>query len=150
LGLRCSCGVRSNPTSETPSVSFVFENGGFRSGSLTLTVDVCADSLESSTLSAVFVEHTALVPVANFVFTSTSITRVSCSPNDDGTCIVTIVGEGLVAGELTPRDFDLNLVNRPSPLNDRMTGFTISGFTNQNTLADLSPDLTFFGCPTTP
>ena len=149
MGLRCSCGVRSNPTAASPSITLDFEDGGLRDGPITLTVDVCADSLELSTLSITFVDASCMLPNRSFSFTSTSITNVRCS-DFNGACEVRIQGMGLVTGELTPRPFLVLLINRQLPLSDSLQVLIINGFLTNITNADLTPDLTFFGCPSTP
>lgn len=150
MGLACSCGVRSNPVSVATNIGFLFADGESRDGTLTFAVNVCVDRLELSTFSAIFADGTGFIPNRSFSFTATDITVVSCTPNPDGTCTVSIQGMGLVTGEVTPRLFTVTFVNRPSPSTDRMISFTIAGFGNNTILGDLAPDLTFFGCPTTP
>jgi hypothetical protein len=150
MGLRCeSCGVRSNPTAAAVSISLNFVDGGIRSGPLTLTVDACADRLDLSTVSVAFVDQSGQIPNRSFSFTSTEITSVTCSIVNNE-CRVLIIGMGLVTGEITPRQFILQVTDRPSPLPDRLQVFSITGFVSNTTLANLTPDLTFFGCPPTP
>jgi hypothetical protein len=149
MGLRCSCGLRTNPIA-TGTIIFTFIQGGvLREGTLTIAANVCADRLELSTFSAIFVDQSGMTPNRSFEFTSTSITSVTCTPVD-GICRVSITGMGLVAGELVPREFLVIYDNFPSPLNDRLTTFSVFEFVANSTTPFLTPDLTFFGCPTTP
>jgi hypothetical protein len=146
MGLRCSCGVRTNPIAVDPEIFIgFFQDGVNRRGPLTLTANICADTPELSTFTASFVDLTG--GIRSFVFTSTTITAISCDIFE-GECIVTIMGMGLVTGELTPRQFTVRFTDRPSPLSDTLNIFTIVGFSTLVQVGELQPDLTFFGCPT--
>ncbi|QCJ44597.1 hypothetical protein FAY30_23400 [Bacillus sp. S3] len=147
MGLSCSCGVRSRPTATTLSITLNFVDGGLRSGPLIITVDACTDRLELSTISVSFDDQSGLLPNKSFSFTSTSITGISCSDFRDD-CAVSIQGMGLVTGEVTPRQFGVLLLNRPLPNSSRLQSLFIPGFVSNNTLGDLTPNLMFFGCPT--
>jgi hypothetical protein len=145
MGLRCSCGVRTNPVSIAPNITMNFVDGGLRDGTLTIAANACVDRLESSTFSATFVDQSGMTPNRSFVFTSTSVTNVICSPTSVD-CIGSILGMGLVTGELTPREFSVTFQNRTLPFSDRLLVISIDGFVSNFTNADLTPDLTFFGC----
>ncbi|MEH6992909.1 hypothetical protein V7075_09370 [Neobacillus drentensis] len=148
MGLRCaSCGVRTNPTA-VGTITLDFTDGGSRTGTLTLDIDVCADRLGTSTVFATFEDLSGIDPNRSFTFTSTSITSVLCTPENEN-CLVNIQGMGLVSGEMAPRNFLILLSNVPNPANDQILIIRILDYVINEISADLTPDLTFFGCPTT-
>jgi hypothetical protein len=150
MGLRCLCGVSTNPIAVDPEILLTFAGFENRSGTLTFTIDVCSDTPESSTFTATFVDQSGPIQNRSFVFTSTNISEIICQVVG-GQCNVVILGMGLVAGELSPRPFTFSVVDEPSPLSDRLNVFAIDGFvTSSETIGQLQPDLTFLGCPTTP
>jgi hypothetical protein len=64
----------------------------------------CRTPLESSTVSATFLDQSGVTSNRSFTFTSTNITQVLCNVSD-GECQVSIFGMGLVSGEKVPRKF---------------------------------------------
>jgi hypothetical protein len=150
MGLYCSCGVTTNPVSNTPSIQLRFEDGQIRNESLTFAANVCADTLESSTLTASFIDLSGIIQTRNFIFTSVDISQVKCRLSPNGECEVAMTGVGLIVNELIPRQFVIVFIDRPPPLSDCVESFFISGFVINTTPGDLQPDLIFFGCPTTP
>jgi hypothetical protein len=142
MGLRCSCGVRTNPIAVDPDILMGFV-GTIRRGALTLTANICADRPELSTFTASFVDPT-VGDNRSFVFTSTTITQINCVILG-GECTVIINGMGLVTGELTPRQFFVQITE-----NNTLTAFSIGDFAIILEVGELQPDLTFFGCPPTP
>jgi hypothetical protein len=150
MGLRCSCGVRSNPIAIDPDMQIAFADGNVRSGSLTLTINVCEDTPDSSTFIASFVDQSGMIPNRSFVFTATEFNEIRCVIIE-GECSVIIEGIGLVTGEITPRFFQARFVDQPSPSSDQVTIFVIDAFASiVNIPPSVQPDLTFFGCPPTP
>jgi hypothetical protein len=146
MGLRCaSCGVQTNPIANG-TITMTFQDGVTRTGTITLRLDVCADSLTLSSVVASFDDQSGVIPERDFVFTATVITNVTCNLVNNE-CRVIISGMGLVTGEVTPRQFTITLRDRPI---DVLTEFTIVGFATNTLFPNLTPDLTFFGCPTTP
>jgi hypothetical protein len=146
MGLRCAtCGLQTNPTA-TGTITMQFQDGVSRTGTLTLRIDVCADNLAISSVVATFDDQSGIIPERDFVFTSTVITNVTCDLVNNE-CRVGIVGMGLVTGEVTPRQFLLSFRDRPI---DLLTAFNITGFVGNISPSNLTPDLTFFGCPPTP
>jgi hypothetical protein len=143
MGLRCSCGVRTNPIAVDPDVAFGFPDGIVRRGPLTLTANICADRPELSTFTASFVDLTT-GGTGSFVFTSTTITTISCDIIQ-GECFVTVSGMGLVTGEITPRQLFIQFTE-----NNSLNAFSIGDFAALIEVVELQPDLTIFGCPPTP
>ncbi|MFB3164735.1 hypothetical protein ABLO26_25575 [Neobacillus sp. 179-J 1A1 HS] len=154
MGLRCSCGVRTNPISTT-NVTLTFvdvEPREDRNGILTLTIDACADRPDQSTLTA-FVDQSGLIPNRSFTFTATDFEFVACglvSGPVDIECRVQLGGIGLVTGQTTLFDFTFDLRNPESPLSDILEQIVIVNFANSLERRELQPALTFFGCPPTP
>lgn len=150
MGLRCSCGVRSNPIATDLNVLFFFnEDETQRTGTLTVTVNACADTLDSSILTVSFVDQSGVIPNRSFTFTATSFDSVFCFTLE-GLCAIDIIGTGLVTGEITPRGFLVRFTDQPSPTNDEVNVVFIPGFAQLIGSASVQPDLTFFGCPPTP
>jgi hypothetical protein len=148
MGLRCSCGVRSTPSTSTiDTINMTFADNVTRSGNLTINVDACVDRLDFSTFSATFTDTSGVIPPRNFTFTATDFDTVICF-QENGSCQVITSGMGLVSGETTPRRFSLTFRNNPSPTADQLITFVILGFVSNSTTPNLAPDLTFFGCPT--
>jgi hypothetical protein len=142
MGLRCSCGVRTNPTA-TASILFRFQNEEFfRIGPMTMRANICAN--RRSTLSVTFDDESGMTPNRSFTFTSTDITEVNCTSVGGGLCEVSIVGMGLVSGELTRRQFQIILFEGIPGGNDLLVRLEITGFTDANGFFSLEPDLTFF------
>ncbi|WNS76438.1 hypothetical protein RRV45_05355 [Bacillus sp. DTU_2020_1000418_1_SI_GHA_SEK_038] len=146
MGLSCSCGVRTNPVATSRFDMFFFEDRSTRRGSITLSVNACADRLESTTFTATFTDQSDLGDNRSFIFSATpaNTRSVSCGFVDVGECIVTIKGEGLVTGETTLRVFEVNFITRPSTL----FNFIIDDFASGPSFGseDIQSDLTFFGC----
>lgn len=111
MGLICSCGVII-PVPLTANGRFVFIDGTEVTGTLTYTTDACADRLELGFLMFSFVDTEGTMNNRSFSFNSTNITQVSCEILN-GICIVTIEGNGFVSGELSPRPFEAQFVDRP-------------------------------------
>ena len=109
MGLICSCGARSNPTS-SGEITLLFDDGETRSETLTINVDVCEDRLELSTFTATFVDQSGMIPNRNFVFTSTEVTGVDCILVNNQ-CRVVINGMGLITGDPTLRGFFVVISN---------------------------------------
>ncbi|OLS34467.1 hypothetical protein [Bacillus sp. MRMR6] len=101
--------------------------------------------VETSTVTAIFVDESGLTPNRSFTFTSTAIAFVGCFDFGQGFCeLVIIGGMGLVVGETIPREFMLSL-----SINNQIGNFPIFDFTRFVEGGNLEPDLTFFGCPAT-
>ncbi|MEH7390864.1 hypothetical protein [Bacillus sp. JJ1474] len=151
MGLRCSCGVRTNPDAATENLDmFFFEDRSTRPGSITLSVNACADRLESTTFTATFFDQSNGGDDRSFTFSATpaSTESVSCGFLDADVCIVDLKGEGLVTGETTPREFEVSFTTGPPSSSDTLFNLSIADFASGPVLgaADLQPDLTFFGC----
>mgnify|MGYP001082856639 CR=1 FL=1 len=71
MGLRCSCGIRSNPIATALNVQLFFTaDQSTRTGTLSVTVNACADTQDSSTLIVSFVDQIGLTPNRSFTFTT--------------------------------------------------------------------------------
>ncbi|MEH7247415.1 hypothetical protein V7114_11610 [Neobacillus niacini] len=145
MGLTCSCGARTNPTS-SGEISFLFDDGETRSGTLTINVDVCEDRLEISTFTATFVDQSSMVPNRNFVFTSTEVTGVDCILVNNQ-CRVVINGMGHITGDPTPRGFFV-VISDLLTTQESLEVFNISLFSTNINSPLIQAPLTFFGCPT--
>lgn len=143
MGLICTCGVRTNPVAITNSATFIFPEADTATGPATYRADACADRLESSSFSIVFVDTDNEGLNRSFSFASTSIQQVTCA-EVAGQCEITLFGMGLVTGELTPRQF--LVIFRP---NVNVVRFlTIQEFASQTEVAIVTPgSITGFGCP---
>ena len=150
MGLHCSCGVHTNPSATGTLDMFFFEDSTTRPGSITLSVNACADRLESTTFTTSFVDQSNAGDDRSFTFSATpaNTESVICGFLTVDVCIVTIKGEGLVTGETTPREFEVSFTTGPSSSSDTLFNLNIAGLASGPVLgsADLQPDLTFFGC----
>lgn len=122
MGIRCSCGIMTNPVATGLFPYFFLQDNSVRNGTITFTINACADRLEQSTLTATFVDQSGELPNRSFTFTSTNVTSVNCMDPEGGLCTIVIEGTGLVTGETTPRTFNFAFRD-PS-----VFGFTITGF----------------------
>lgn len=149
MGLRCSCGVRSNPIATVlePVEFLFFGDDPPRRGTMTITVNACADTVESSTLIVNFVDQSGRTPNRSFTFTATLFEEVVCTRQGE-TCLLEIFGQGVVTGEITPRNFIVSFQNQQSPFLDDVLTVFIDGFGQLFNGRPVQPDLTFFGCPT--
>ncbi|MCR2821961.1 hypothetical protein [Lederbergia panacisoli] len=127
MGVVCNCGVLVNAFSANNNVKFTSQTGTTK-GDLTYTADVCANSLETSTLTLSF--HEAEVGINNFLFTANAITSVTCKQEGQN-CVITVQGTGLV----NDQQYSFEAVFRDevaSAANDNVQSFVITGFFDQN------------------
>lgn len=91
MGIRCSCGVTVGAIATNVNVRFDDVTGNER-GNLTYTANVCADTLQASTLSLVF-EQTSAGTDRSFTFVANEITSVTCRQEGQN-CVITVNGFG--------------------------------------------------------
>lgn len=150
MGVRCSCGVIVNATKEDVNVRFNGISGNER-GTITYLADVCADTLETSTLSLTFV-NTDGAPDTSFTFnvgpslTGTAITSVTCR-REGQNCVVTVSGIGLKTGFGGTAFLAFTAVFRDGVGTDNVQSFDIPSFFAQ-TGAEPVPNgsITAIGC----
>jgi hypothetical protein len=143
MGILCSCGVLvTNAVSTNNNVKFVGQTGTTK-GDLIYNADVCVTTLETSTLSLVFVDTET--GANSFTFTANAITSVTCKQEGQN-CVVTVDGTGLVNGV----QFPFEAVFRDqvaSAANDIVQSFVITGFFDQNGAAPVPQGtITALGC----
>lgn len=146
MGLRCSCGVITNPVAITDFVIFEFppDSGNFQSGTATYEVDACSDTVPLGNFSLVFVDTDGNEDNRSFAFNSTQILSVTCTPSDGG-CNILVIGEGIVVGEVVIRSFNFTF---NTALNAVLSG-SITGFAFQAGGAGVPPDsIIALGCGT--
>lgn len=148
MGLRCSCGVRSNPILVQNNEFFFDTIGSSISGTGTYTVDVCADRSLFNIFTFSFTPDD-LNPINSFTFTLTSTTDVICQTQIEG-CELELSGTGLITGETTPRSFTTRFFNVPdeSPINDFVLGIEIEGFGRTTSGSPSLNDLIFLSYDT--
>jgi hypothetical protein len=140
MGIRCSCGVTTNPVvTGNTFVTFLDQPNVGTPGTVTISADACADRLNLGTASITFTNSPR-----SFEFTSITITSVICSTIGD-TCQIVVSGTGLVTGENTPRQFTIIFMDQSGIVNDSVI-FSIDGFAIGN--FQVPPgSFTVTGCP---
>jgi hypothetical protein len=135
MGLRCTCGVLVGlPFTGVEAIAtneeVTFEGfTGTRRGTLRYTADVCADSLDTSTVTISFVQTSGETPNLSFTGTSTEITSVVC--NQMGmNCEITVTGT--IETEFGTFPFTAEFRDIVDTSNvDQVQIFEIDGFFNQ-------------------
>jgi hypothetical protein len=141
MGVRCSCGVRVGlpftgvaAVSEDNQVSF--DNIGNRRGTITYTADVCADTLDTSTVTISFFQTSRQVTNLSFTGTSTEITSVECDRVDQN-CQITVTGTIQTQFGTFPFIAEFRDQN-PNANVDIVQVFDIDGFFNQQGAAPVA------------
>jgi hypothetical protein len=143
MGLICSCGVLVDGSAD--NVNVIFENMvGNECGTLTYSANVCADTLNLSTVGLTFVDNGGC-PNKSFTFTSTMITNVTCMQEGQN-CVISVAGVGLVNG--VEYLFKAVFRDQVSPSNvSIVTSFVITNFFTQGGAVTLEQgDITAQGC----
>lgn len=151
MGVRCSCGAVVDATKLGVNVKFNGVNGN-ETGDITYTANVCADTLDASTLFLGFTNTDGNPPDTSFSFTvsplvaGTSITSVTCRL-EGNTCVITVMGVGFKTGFGGDAFLSFTAEFRDGPGVDNVQSFTITDFFEQ-TGAEPLPDgsITALGC----
>lgn len=131
MGTRCSCGMIVDATKNDVNVKFNGINGNVK-GTLSYIANVCADTLDTSTLTLTFVSNVGQ-PATSFTFqvgpsvTGTSFSSVTCS-KDGNTCVITVSGTGQVTGYGGPAFKTFTGEFRDGVANDHVESFAITNF----------------------
>ncbi|HEY2420271.1 MAG TPA: hypothetical protein VGI04_02575 [Neobacillus sp.] len=150
MGVRCSCGALVSATKENVNVKFVGINGNVK-GTITYLADVCADTLDTSTLSLTFVNNdggtdTSFTFEVNPLLAGTEITSVTCK-REGNTCVVTVTGVGQKSGFGGAALLAFTAVFRDGPAVDNVQSFDIPGFFAQTGAEPLpNGSITALGC----
>jgi hypothetical protein len=133
LGIRCSCGVLVNAFNGNRTVLF---GRDMETGALTYLADVCADTLETSTLSLTFVNtdggtNTSFTFEVGPLIAGTEITSVECNGTGEGNCVIIVTGTGLKQGFLGSALLNFTAIFRDQAT-DSVQSFIINGFFDQN------------------
>jgi hypothetical protein len=143
MGLRCVCGVRTNPIAVIQRPVTVSFPEGLSTGIVTIFADFCPERPEISTVTITFVDTDNVEPNRNFVFTSTIINDFSCSVSPTA-CSAGVSGIGVVTDENIPRVFTLRFVGVPR---FNTVTFDINEFASIPPSGPIQPLVTFIGCP---
>jgi hypothetical protein len=141
MGVRCSCGAIVSGTSL--EAEFEFFLGETITGTATYIANVCADTLELSSVSLTFIDTET--GGNSFIFNSDVIISVSClSPGEE--CLINVFGRGTVVNGGT-FEFSVTFRDGGGLNNDFVDFFIIAGFADQVGTVTLPPgSVTALGC----
>lgn len=144
MGMECTCGVLVNAVSRRNNVRFNGQMGTVR-GDLTYMANVCATTLDSSTLSLQFTDTETMGGMNSFTFVANSITSVECNKEGQN-CEVTVTGTGLIDNVQFP--FEAVFRDQVASANvDIVQSFVITGFFDQNGAAPVAQgSIVALGC----
>lgn len=129
MGVICPCGVAVDAFAEGVNVRFKHKRKTVK-GNLTYLGDVCATSLDKSTLSLTFKDTETKGSKYSFLFTANAITSVVCKKTGNN-CRVTVKGTGLVNGK--QYHFEATFTDQVENANvDIVKSFNITNFFSQN------------------